>query len=59
MLSNDSTLLESVLEVDESDHEEEFVEKPRTTTGTKLSVLHCVRIPFFEKKKKKNVLYDR
>ena len=27
--------------------EEELVDKPRTTIGTKFSVLHCIRIPFF------------
>ena len=26
--------------------EEELVDKPGTTIGTKFSVLHCVRIPF-------------
>ena len=36
---------ESVLEVDESDLEDEF-DKPGTTIGTKFSVLHCIRIPF-------------
>ena len=46
MLSNDSPLLESVLEVEEPDPEDEFVEKPRTTIRTKFSVLQCVRIPF-------------
>ena len=37
--------LESVLEVDE-DPEEELVDKPGTTIGTKFSVLHGIRIPF-------------
>ena len=27
--------------------EEELVDKPGTTIGTKFSVLHCIRIPFF------------
>ena len=27
--------------------EEELADKPRTTIGTKFSVLHCIRIPFF------------
>ena len=31
-------------EVDELD--EELVDKPGTTIGTKFSVLHCIRIPF-------------
>ena len=26
--------------------EEELVDEPRTTIGTKFSVLHCIRIPF-------------
>ena len=38
--------LESVLEVDESDPEDEFADKPGTTIRTKFSVLHCIRIPF-------------
>ena len=29
--------------------EEELVDKPGTTTSTKFSVLHCIRIPFFFK----------
>ena len=37
--------LETVLEVDESDPEEEF-NKPGTTIGTKFSVLQGIRIPF-------------
>ena len=44
MLSNDSP----VLEVDELDAEDEFVDKPGTTTGTKFSVLQRIRIPFFD-----------
>ena len=44
MLSNDFPCLESVLEVDESDPEDEF-DKPGTTEGTKFSELHCIRIP--------------
>ena len=40
------SFLESVLEVDESDPEDEFVEKHRTTIRTKFSVVHCIRIPF-------------
>ena len=35
---------ESVLEVDEDPEDE--LDKPGTTTGTKFSVLHCIRIPF-------------
>ena len=31
----------------EVDELEEVVDKPGTTTGTKISVLHCIRIPFF------------
>ena len=38
--------LESVLEVDRSDPEDELADKPGTTIGTKFSVLHCIRIPF-------------
>ena len=46
MLSNDSpVLIESVLEVDESDPEDEF-DKPGTTMGTKFSVLQGILIPF-------------
>ena len=37
--------LESVLEVDESDPEDEF-DKPGTTIRTKFSVLQGIRIPF-------------
>ena len=28
--------------------EEELSDKPGTTIGTKFSVLHCIRIPFFD-----------
>ena len=38
--------LESVLEVDGSDPEDELADKPGTTARTKFSVLHCFRIPF-------------
>ena len=38
--------LEGVLEVDESDPEEELADKPGTTIGTKFSVLQGIRIPF-------------
>ena len=38
--------LESVLEVDGSDPEDELADKPGTTMGMKFSVLHCIRIPF-------------
>ena len=31
----------------ELDELEEVVDKPGTTIGTKFSVLHCIRIPFF------------
>ena len=31
----------------EIDELEEIVDKPRTTTGTQFSVLHCIRIPFW------------
>ena len=37
--------LESVLEVDESDPEDEFADKPGATIGTKFSVLQIIRIP--------------
>ena len=39
--------LESLLEVDESDPEDEFADNPGTTIGTKFSVLQGIRIPFF------------
>ena len=35
------------MDVEESKLEEELVDKPRTTIGTIFSVLHCIRIPFF------------
>ena len=38
--------LESVMDVEEGKLEEELVDKPGTTIGTKFSVLHCIRIPF-------------
>ena len=38
--------LESVIDVEEGMLEEELVDKPGTTIGTKFSVLHCTRIPF-------------
>ena len=38
--------LESVMDVEEGKLEEELVDKPRATIGTKFSVLHCIRIPF-------------
>ena len=34
------------MDVEEGKLEEELVDKPRNTTGTKFSVFHCVRIPF-------------
>ena len=42
---------ETFFEIDEDSEEEgkleeELVDKPGTTTGTKCSVLHCIRIPF-------------
>ena len=36
---------EGVVDV-EVDELEEAVDKPRTTTGTKFSVLHCIQVPF-------------
>ena len=33
--------------VEESKLEEELVDKPGTTIGTKFSMLHCIRIPLF------------
>ena len=39
--------IESVIDVEEGKLEEELVDKPGTTIGTKFSVLHCIRIPFF------------
>ena len=38
--------IEGVMDVEECQLEEELVDKPGTTTGTKFSVLHCIRIPF-------------
>ena len=38
--------LEGVIDVEEVKLEEELVDKPETTTRTKFSVLHCIRIPF-------------
>ena len=38
--------LKGVMGVEEGKLEEELVDKPRTTIGTKFSVLHCTRIPF-------------
>ena len=37
---------QGVMDVEEGKLEEELVDKPGTTIGTKFSVLHCVRIPF-------------
>ena len=45
-MSNDSPVLKVSLEVDE-DPEDELADKPGITIGTKFSVLHCIRIPFF------------
>ena len=39
--------LESVIDVEEWELNEELVEKPGTTIGTKFSELHCIRIPFY------------
>ena len=39
--------LEGVIEVEWWEPEEELGDKPGTTIGTKFSVLHCIRIPFF------------
>ena len=36
--------------VEEGKLDEELVDKPGTTIGTKISVLHCIRIPFFNEK---------
>ena len=38
--------LEGVIEVEWWEPEEDLVDKPGTTIGTKFSVLHCMRIPF-------------
>ena len=38
--------LEGVMDVEEGRLEEELVDKPGTTIGTKFSVLHCLRISF-------------
>ena len=38
--------LEGVIDVEEGKLEEELVDKPGTTIGTKFSALHCIRIPF-------------
>ena len=37
---------EGVVDVEQGKLEEELVDKPGTTIGTKFSVLHCIRIPF-------------
>ena len=34
------------MDVEEGKLEEELVDKPGTTIGTKFSVLHCIRLPF-------------
>ena len=34
------------MDVEEGKLEEELVDKPGTTIGTKFSVLHCIRTPF-------------
>ena len=39
--------LEGVIDVEEGELEEELADKPGTTIGTKFSMLHCIRIPFF------------
>ena len=44
MMSNDSSCLVGVLEVDEDPEDE--LDKPGTTIGTKFSVLQIIRIPF-------------
>ena len=36
-----------VMDVEEGKLEEELVDEPGTTIGTKFSVLLCIRIPFF------------
>ena len=41
-----NSCLEGVMDVEEGKLEEELVDKPGTTIGTKFSVLHCIRIPF-------------
>ena len=38
--------LEGVMDVEEGKLEEELVDKPGTTIGTKFSALHCIRIQF-------------
>ena len=38
--------LEVVTDVEEGQLEEELVDKPGTTIGTKFSAMHCIRIPF-------------
>ena len=35
-----------VMDVEEGNLEEELVDKPGTTIGTKFSVFHCILIPF-------------
>ena len=39
--------LEGVIDVEEGKLEEELDDKPGTTIGTKFSVLHCIRVRFF------------
>ena len=43
---NQFSCLEGVIDVEEGKLEEKLVDKPGTTIGTKLTVLHCIRIPF-------------
>ena len=38
--------LEGVMDVEEGKLEEELVDKPGTTIGTKFSVLHCIEYRF-------------
>ena len=45
-LGGSDSCLEGVMDVEEGKLEEELIDKPRTTIGTKFSVLHCIRIPF-------------
>ena len=45
-LGRSISCLKGVMDVEESKLEEELVDKPGTTIGTKFSVLHCIRIPF-------------
>ena len=45
-LGRSISCFEGVVDVGEGELEEELVDKPGTTIGTKFSVSHCIRTPF-------------